>query len=78
MTSAQRGEGGVKKFPKFADKQYHQRGKGAKNPKMLLTSYMEVPKLTASTSPLPYEKMHGKEDPKPLWCPESSIGIDLS
>ena len=28
MTSAQRGEGGVRKYPKFADKQYIKFGQG--------------------------------------------------
>ena len=42
-----RGGGGVKKYPKFADKQYikfGQKGEGeSKDPKNLRTSYMEAP-----------------------------------
>ena len=47
MTSEQKGGGGFKKYPKFADKQYikfGQRGEGVfKNPNILWTSYMEAP-----------------------------------
>ena len=45
MTSAQRG-GGVKKYPKFADKQYIE-FKGGGELKILRTSYMEAPKLNS-------------------------------
>ena len=49
------GDGGVKKYPKFADKQYikfGQRGEvGSKNLKIVRTSYMEAPNNKAIWNP---------------------------
>ena len=53
MTSTLKGGGGVRKYPNFADKQYIKYGQkgggGSKNPKIWLTSYMELWKPPNST-----------------------------